>query len=238
MSSPTGCSYIIFTRVPIPGKVKTRLMPRLTEDECAQLQDAMVLDLTEKLADLGNSLMLCYSDEWKDIENGEALRDRFVSKVCSTCSEKCEMYVFPQEGNDLGTRMANAVEKALGNGSKSCLLMGSDHPYIRREDVCEAEEALANADVVFGPSKDGGFWLVGLKKPFPELFEKKFYGEGPVLEQAIASCRAHGRTFALACESSDIDIPDDYDSLCNRVNSGDVRVGPRTALHAKQMKTA
>lgn len=229
MDSLTGCVYIVFTRVPVPGKVKTRLLSRLSGDDCALLQEAMILDLVEDLSRAGNPLSICCSDEWRCVEDGERLYSRFIESAREVCAAPCELHVFEQEGDDMGARMTRAVEAAFDSGAASCLLMGSDLPYIARENVYAAERALRGADVVFGPSRDKGYWLVGVKEPFRALFENKRFGEGPVLEQAIASCRACGKTVSLVCESPDIDTPEDYEALVAHVLDGDIRVGTRVA---------
>ena len=83
-------------------------------------------------------------------------------------------------------------------------------------------------DVVLGPSSDGGYWLVGLNEPFPELFEGKEYHMDRVLAEAVATCRAHDRKVALSRETFDVDVPEDYFMLCNQVAQGNFRLGVRT----------
>lgn len=227
MDSPQ-CSIILFTRIPVPGKTKTRLHPILSPEECAFLQEAMVLDLAEKLSELGQPIVLSYSDEWSGLEEGEALRDSFLSKVEQVCVNAPSFTAIPQRGSDLGARMTHAMQDAFDNGAEACILMGSDLPDIMRHDIEVAQRALAYSDVVLGPSDDGGYWLVGVRSPFPELFEGKDYGSSGVLTDAVATCRAHDRTVALSRETFDIDVPEDYFLLCKQVNKGDFRLGKRT----------
>ena len=106
--------------------------------------------------------------------------------------------------------------------------MGSDLPNIMADDIRLAESALSSSDVVFGPSADGGFWLIGLRTPFPKVFEGKHYGTGTVLTEAVAVCRAYGFKVALLREAFDVDVPEDYYRLCNHVNERDSRLGART----------
>ncbi|MBQ9069082.1 MAG: TIGR04282 family arsenosugar biosynthesis glycosyltransferase [Eggerthellaceae bacterium] len=228
MSNERPCTIILFTRIPIAGRTKTRLLPILSADECALLQRAMALDLAEKLAALGSPLMLCYSDEWRDIEGGEALRDAFIEDVRQAASEAVELTIVSQEGSGLGQRMSNAMQMAFDAGAGGCILMGSDLPDVMRTDIEIAQRALTYSDVVLGPSSDGGYWLIGTRTPFPAIFEGKHYGGSSVLTEAVAACRAYGRKVALSRETFDIDVPQDYYQLCKQVSTGDFRLGPRT----------
>ena len=227
MSSTGQATLIVFTRVPVPGRIKTRLHATLTENECASLHESMTFDLIEKCTRLGNPIVLCYSDEWVGIEDGTRIRDSFLARAQEVAGSH-ELRYLAQEGSDLGSRMANAIEAVLAEGADACLLMGCDLPYIMRHDIEFAQQSLSYSDVVFAPSKDGGYWLVGMKEPFAEVFEEKKYGGKSVLTEAIASCRAHGRKVTLARETFDVDTPYDFERLCNQVRTGDFRIGPRT----------
>lgn len=222
------CTLILFSRVPIAGKVKTRLLPILSPEECAILQEAMAIDLAEKLASLGNPIILSYSNEWEDYENGEKLRDKFIENIRQASQNAPSFTALPQVGTTLGERMSHAMQDAFDAGAAACLLMGSDLPDIMRNDIELAERALSYSDIVLGPSADGGYWLIGARTPFPEIFEGKDYGSKTVLTDAVATCRAHGRKVALSRETFDIDVPEDYYQLCKQVNSGDFRLGKCT----------
>ena len=227
-ANTAGCTIILFTRIPVPGRVKTRLHPILSPEECAVLQEALILDQAEKLATLGNPLVLSYSDEWSSIDDGEQVRDAFVERVRAVSAGAASFQAVPQRGSSLGDRMASALQDAFELGARGCLLMGSDLPDIMRTDIQVAERALTYSDVVLGPTADGGYWLIGMREPFPQIFEGKHYGTGTVLTEAVAASREMGRTVALSRETFDIDVPQDYFQLCNQVNMGDFRLGPRT----------
>lgn len=235
MPDDVKCTLILFTRVPIAGKVKTRLSAILSPEECALLQEAMVLDVAERLASLGNPMILSYSDEWRDEPDGQKLRDEFVAQVQEVCGQAQSFAAMPQEGADLGERMANAIAAAFEAGAQACLLMGSDLPDIMRNDVELAERALTYSDVVLGPSEDGGYWLIGVREPFAQIFEGKSYSSDNVLTEAVATCREHGRTVALSRETFDLDDPNDYYQLCAQVNKGDFRLGPRTVEAVRRL---
>lgn len=222
------CTLILFSRVPIPGKTKTRLHSILSPEECAILQEAMALDLAEKLAALGYPLVLCYSDEWRGPADGEKARDAFIERMRASAAGAASFTAIPQEGGNLGERMENAMREAFQQGATRCILLGSDLPIIMGDDIRLAERSLSDSDVVLGPSADGGYWLIGLRAPFPKVFEGKHYGTDVVLTEAVTVCRAYGLKVTLLREAFDIDVPDDYYQLCNQVNMSDSHLGART----------
>ena len=222
------CAVVLFSRIPIPGKTKTRLHPILSPEECAALHEAMALDLAEKLSVLGNPLVLCYSDEWRGLVDGEKARDAFIERMRKAAASAASFTAIPQEGGNLGERMSNAMQEMYRQGAGGCILMGSDLPNIMADDIRLAESALSSSDAVFGPSADGGFWLIGLRTPFPKVFEGRHYGTGSVLTEALAVCRAFNLKVALLREAFDVDVPEDYYRLCNHVSENDFRLGART----------
>ena len=227
-SQDARCAVVLFSRVPIPGRTKTRLHSILSPEECAALHEAMALDLAEKLAALGNPLVLRYSDEWRNLADGEEARDAFIERMRRAAASAVSFAAIPQEGGNLGERMANAMLDTFRQGVSGCILLGSDLPNIMADDIRLAESALASSDAVFGPSADGGFWLIGLRSPLSKLFEGKHYGTGSVLTEALTVCRAFGLKVALLREAFDVDVPEDYYRLCNHVNEHDSRLGART----------
>ncbi len=248
-------ALVLLTRVPVPGRAKTRLLPVLSGVQCAGLQRAMACDAAEALGALGLPVTVRCSDEAAGLPDGERLRAAFLAEVCacvvrghaaagdamgetapSRSGDAASVRVLPQEGDGLGARMHGALAAELAAGAPQCLLMGSDLPLV---DAGVLRGALAAfgpdgaggsaADVLLCPSDDGGYWLVGLREPFPELFAGKRYGAGGVLDEALAACRAHGRRAVLGPVARDVDTPDDLAWLADRVAAGDPRVGPRTA---------
>ena len=249
-----GLHLVLLTRVPVPGRVKTRLMGALSGAQCARLQRALALDVAERLGATGLPLTVRYSDE---AQSDDALLRGFLADVEDAWKRgggRGVLRLEPQRGDGLGARMASAIEDELAHGAAGCLLMGSDLPLLGAELLAPAV-AMFGGDspsgtaektpepgasrpgldvtpaphVVLGPTDDGGYWLVGLRRPFGELFAGKRYGSGGVLEEALATCRAHGRTAALGPATRDVDTPDDLRQLAALVAAGDPRVGRRTA---------
>lgn len=229
MVSNRGCAHALFTRVPVPGMVKTRLQPILSPEQCAELQEALIFDTISKLAHAGGDLLLFCSDEHRHVAGGRDLYAAFIEKACAVAGGSQAIQVLDQKGEGLGLRMSNALKGVLDAGYGSCLILGSDLPYVTPEHVEKAERLLDDADVVFGPCRDGGYWLVGAKRAFPELFSVSCYGGSTVLAESLAICQQQGRSIAFAEESSDLDTPEYYRLLCECVHSNDPRVGEHTA---------
>lgn len=241
----TGSPHLVLlTRVPVPGRVKTRLMGVLPGEQCAQLQRAFALDAVERLAPLGLPLTVRYSNEAAD--NPALLREFLaeVEKAWELGGGNGGLRLEPQRGDDLGARMASAIEDELARGAGGCLLTGSDLPFLGAGLLARALDAFgfepagaglgptetgSDPDVILGPTEDGGYWLVGLRQPFGELFAGKRYGSASVFDDALAACKAHGRSVVSGPATRDVDTPDDLRWLGGLVTARDPRVGRRTA---------
>ena len=229
MASNRGCAHALFTRVPVPGMVKTRLQSVLPPEQCAELQEALILDTISKLARAGGSLLLFCSDEHEKTGEESDMYQAFLEKARAAAGGPQAIQVFDQRGKGLGQRMSNALKEVLDSGYESCMIIGSDLPYVTVDHVMEAEGLLDAADVVFGPCCDGGYWLVGAKRAFPELFSVSCYGGSTVLAESLAICNQEGRSVAFAQESSDLDTPEHYRLLCERVRLNDPCIGGYTS---------
>lgn len=190
-------ALILFTRLPEAGRVKTRMMPRLSGEECAELQWAMLEDISSSLSGAEGDLFVFYAPP----ESPRALK-RLRELLGSAEYQQ-------QLGEGLGERMHHAFTHVFKQGYDACLLMGSDIPFVSRWDITAAWQELYGRDVVLGPSEDGGYWLVGLRRPFEPLFVLRSYGHGGVLAEAMAVCEACGLAVGLAATKRDADTWDD-----------------------------
>src|SRR6185369_699023 len=165
LKTVTSERLILFTRYPTPGRAKTRLIPVLGEQGAAALQRRLTLRairLAESItATRGAEFEIHYDGADAPVMQGW-LGDRF--KFC------------PQGQGDLGQRMALAFEESFRGGSDANVLIGADCPELTAEIVGEAFEKLRQAPVVFGPALDGGYYLVGLRRPVQDLFRGPSWG--------------------------------------------------------------
>jgi rSAM/selenodomain-associated transferase 1 len=187
----------LFAKPPVAGEVKTRLQPLLSPEEGAELYRAFLADLAGTLAS---------SDRWEwvvfstDPGRQETLWDKTVPRPLGFRL---------QTGRDLGERIPGAFEGLFAEGRPAGILLGSDHPSLAREILDDAVEALEAADVVLGPSLDGGYYLVGMKTPHPALFRDIPWSTPEVLEKTLERVKAAGLTHRLLRPWYDVDTPED-----------------------------
>ncbi len=112
---------------------------------------------------------------------------------------------FPQQGNDLGEKIHHAIAELLKQNSKKVVLVGSEIPTLDSTTIVRAFTSLDGYDVVLGPCKDGGYYLVGMKQPHPELFEGISWSSSAVLRQTIQKARTANLEIVQIEKKSDID---------------------------------
>jgi len=195
-------AVICFTRVPKPGKTKTRLMPYLTGQQCAALHWAFLQDLAEIYNQVDTDLFVAYTDD----PDWEELKPVFS-----------DARFFPQEGDGLGEKMNHALNTVLALGYEKVVLTGSDLPLMTAAHLRSGFAALENADVTLGPTADGGYYLVGVKAPSPFLFENQTYGYGSVFENTAAAAYAAGKSVGKALSCDDVDTREDLQKLLQSI---------------------
>lgn len=188
-------AIICFTRVPRPGLTKTRLMPMLSGEQCAMLHTTFLMDIAEAYKAADADLFVSFAPD-PDIQ---PLREIFPFAAG----------FFPQQGNDLGERMFNAIAHVLSFGYGSVILTGSDLPLLTPEHISNGFAALDKADVVIGPTSDGGYYLIGMKKTCSVPFNVQGYGGSTVYQSTINAISKAGLSFALAPMCGDVDTPED-----------------------------
>jgi len=197
----TDCRLIVFAKAPIPGEVKTRLLPLLDAETAAALYEELVLHClsTAVEAEVGPVDLWCASS--KD--------HPFFIRCCERFPiERCQ-----QTSGDIGRRMAHAFHAALEKAD-SALLMGSDCPSLTCADLKEARRCLRlNNHAVIGPAEDGGYVLLGLRQCDPKLFEGISWGTESVLEETRERLRRLGWHWHELPERWDVDRPEDVRRL-------------------------
>jgi len=162
---------MIFCKAPVPGQVKTRLMPDLTAEQAAELH----IELSKKTLQRATLNKLCPVQLWCAPSTDH---DFF-----SNAKAAYPLLLKQQQGADLGERMHLAFCSALVSYSHA-LLMGCDCPSMTEQDLEHALIALNQKnDVVLAPAEDGGYVMIGLSQPQPELFDNMPWGTDRVLAQ-------------------------------------------------------
>ncbi len=189
----------VFAKAPVPGEVKTRLVPLLGPEDAAELHATLVRRAlaTAREARVGPVSLWCTP------ETGHPF--------FAACAAAFDVSLLQQRGGHLGERMARAFERLLDSGP--ALLVGSDCPSLRPEDLRAAAGSLATHDAVIQPAEDGGYVLVGLGKAVPGIFEGIRWGESSVMRETRTRLRKAGATWREMPVRWDVDRPEDYRRL-------------------------
>ncbi|QUH24593.1 TIGR04282 family arsenosugar biosynthesis glycosyltransferase [Serpentinicella alkaliphila] len=202
-------ALILMTRVPIPGCTKTRLMEILTGDECAELHKCFLMDLFKIFSFINDDIQifLTYTPE----QAFGLIKDMVPETV------RC----FPQVGDDLGKKMSNAFRYVFEKGYEKVCLMGADIPYIQPYEIKDSFNKLEKSDVVLGPTLDGGYYFIGIKKYNGGIFSNKLkWGNESVLEGTIDIVNNLDLKLALTYKHRDIDTKEDLFDLKQRADVG------------------
>lgn len=192
-------AIIIFTRVPIPGKTKTRLQTCLSPKDCALIHSNFLKDIFNVCKKTKKDILIFYTPK----------SDKHI--LVNLLGEN-NTYI-PQEGSDLGEKMANAISYVLDKNYESCVLIGTDVPQIKSVTLLNAFYYLNNKDVVIGPTYDKGYYLIGMKKVHRGIFENQTYGSGDVLSNTIEQFKRLGLSYELVDTCLDIDDKQDLSIL-------------------------
>jgi len=184
---------IFFVRSPIEGKVKTRLSKSIGEKTALELYKRFVCDILVSLESIKIPFMIFFTTDFSE----ERIADWLG---------RSNMY-HPQEGNDLGDRMRNGFSTAFSGGFRNVILIGSDSPDLPPDHIIESFVSLRSNDVVIGPAKDGGYYLVGFRSDTfaPYIFEGKEWSGGREFRDTMDQLEMKGARVHVLPEWYDID---------------------------------
>jgi len=185
----TDSLLIVFAKNPKLGKVKTRLAQSIGNEKALEIYKSLLKITEAATSGLINTDVHIYSNE-------------LMSNEYWLGKKK-----FLQEGNQLGEKMKNAMETAFSMGYTKVILIGSDLPDMSTELIENAVLQLDLNDVVIGPAKDGGYYLVGMTKPLSYIFENKQWSTSTVLKDTLENL-IDERIYLLR-ELNDIDTFED-----------------------------
>ncbi len=194
---------IVFTRYPESGKTKTRLIPLLEAEGAADLQRKMTEHTLLQVKRLSTSCELAVEIRYDGGDKN--LMQNWLGQDFEYC---------PQGSGDLGLRMKRSLEDAFRAGATEAVIIGTDIPEITDVIIQKAFDALKRKNLVLGPAKDGGYYLIGLQKKtlsqaIPDLFTGITWGAGDVLEKTIKIAKNSGLSFTLLDVLKDVDHPED-----------------------------
>lgn len=193
-------SLLIFIRNPELGKVKTRLAETLGTEKTLEIYQKLLLHTQNETYPLPVLKIIAYSDfiplndSWKRLQYLQTL----------------------QNGRDLGVRMKNAFEQRFLQGDQQVIIIGSDCIELTQSQIENAFVTLSNSDIVIGPAKDGGYYLLGMKKLHPDIFENKNWGSASVLKDTIQTIKNLELSYQMLSELNDIDNESDWNEYLSK----------------------
>lgn len=212
-------------KAPIAGRVKTRLVPFLSPEEAAELSRALVLDLLEALSAFKEAdLAIAFSPQ----DAGPWFKETAPPGFS----------LFPQCGENLGERMGCIFDDFFTRGYRNIVIVGSDLPVFPLRLLEEAFGALekSDLDLVLGPSRDGGYYLIGMKRAAPGLFRDIPWGGSQVLSATTRRASGLGLKYHLLRSWFDIDTPEDLRTLASMSHPSLAQAQPRTLQWLEKRK--
>ena len=206
-------ALVVFAKAPIPGTVKTRLCPPLSPEEATALHSSFVMDAIERTKKISGKLKAA-----RFVACDPAMEHPFFKALRSHHGIK----LVQQRGQNLGERMAETMQELLHRDYASVVITGCDLPTLPAGEISRAFGLLDEQDCVLGPCPDGGYYLVGLRRPCPELFSDIPWGASEVLRLTKEKATALNLKLGLTAPWSDIDTPDDLHTLINEKNKKDI----------------
>ena len=189
---------IVFSRYPEPGKTKTRLASALGVEGAARLQREMAEHALSRARALA-------------AERPVGLEVHYEGGSAGRMAEWLGpgLAYHRQVGGDLGARMENAFAEALRTGEEKVVLVGTDCPGITTTILRSAFNLLASFDLVLGPARDGGYYLIGLRREAPELFRDVPWGTATVAARTLEAAAELGLRAVTVDPLVDVDHPED-----------------------------
>jgi len=192
-------TLLVVAKQPAPGQTKTRLCPPLTHDQAAELYDCFLRDTL--------SIMRVVPDVRRVIGYLPEDAQGYFRQLAP------DMELSPQHGASLGERLDHLLTEALLGGSRRAVVMDSDSPTLPSAYLRQAFDDLAKADVVLGPTRDGGYYLIGVKQPQPGLLREVQMSTPRVLADTLALAEASGLSVSLLPAWYDVDTIGDLHQL-------------------------
>ena len=240
------CALAVMTKAPQAGRVKTRLVPPLTPEEAAELNKCFLRDTTVAISTVcsrrpagdGSKRRLIpqrhasHSEAATARAGGIAIYTPVGAESAYTDILPADFSLLPQRGDKFGERLYLAIEDLCKCGFDALCLIDSDSPTVPAENFEQAVELLSTSEdrVVLGPSDDGGYYLIGMKKPHRHLFEQIDWSTERVLHQTMQRATEIGIEVKLLPTGYDVDDDVSLRRLCNELlgEQGDDSVAPST----------
>ena len=207
-------ALLVIAKRPAPGQTKTRLTPPLLPQQASDLYECFLQDTLEVARAVPDvSLWVHYAPE--------AAQSYFEQLAP-------DFGLRPQVGESLGPRLDQVLTRCLAEGFERAVIMDSDSPTLPADYVAQAFTALDAADVVLGPCEDGGYYLIGLKRPQPRLLREVEMSTPHVLRDTLALAQKTGVPAALLPSWYDVDTAQELERLRADLAAHTNGAAPRT----------
>jgi rSAM/selenodomain-associated transferase 1 len=207
----------VMAKAPRAGHVKTRLVPPLTQEEAAELYRCLLLDKILQVGTLsGVDPYLAYTPPEAQAQMASLAPQGFT--------------LIPQVGSDLGDRLHHLSEILLGRGHPGVIIIDSDTPTLPSTYLLDALDRIQNesTDLVLGPAEDGGYYLIGLKRPCWSLFDSIPWSGPSVLSETLRRASAQRLEVATLPTWFDVDTASDLLRLRNDLATNGSGLAPHT----------
>jgi rSAM/selenodomain-associated transferase 1 len=215
---------LIFLKLPTPGQVKTRLAASLGAEAASAIYRACA-ELTLERLGVWRASSTLYVDPgtnagWSGAAGHVLAAPAALARARAWVGSdwtlaRVRAWVGPgwtlalQEGRTLGERLAQATAAAFAGGARRVIVIGTDSPWLSAQDLQRACDALSQAEVALGPTEDGGYYLIGLARPSPMLFDGISWSGPRVCAETLQRAKRAGLRVHLLPKGYDVDHPED-----------------------------
>jgi hypothetical protein len=208
----------IMMKAPRQGLVKTRLAPAYSAEQILALYRALVEDTIELARLMGvRTVAVCPADD-------EPALSRWLPR---------EIAVVSQRGEGLAAALCSTFEQLCAESGRRVIAFNADSPHLPAAVLQSAFAALMIDDLVIGPCDDGGYYLVGARRPYPGLFETHAMGRDSACAVLLAAAALQRLRVSLSAEHYDIDLPADVTRLARELSRE-----PSRAFHTAAILTS
>lgn len=208
-------ALLVMAKYPAPGRIKTRLTPPLSPEQAARLYECFLLDTLD--------LMRQAPEMQRVIAYSPAGSESYFNRLAP------DFELVLQQGPDLGTRLDNALTLYLELGYQRVAIMNSDGPTLPAAYLTLAFKLLAGeAELVLGPATDGGYYLIGLKRPAPRLLREVQMSTPRVLADTLALAAEESLTVELLPPWYDVDNGESLARLAAELAATPAAIAPHT----------
>jgi rSAM/selenodomain-associated transferase 1 len=207
-------ALLIVAKRPVPGQTKTRLCPPLVPDEAARLYECFLRDTLDVARAVPHvTRHIAY------LPHGESA---YFHQLAA------DFVLVPQVGDSLGERLDHALTHCLRDGFERAVIMDSDSPTLPPAYVAQAFDVLDDADVALGPCEDGGYYLIGVKRPQPRLLREVRMSTSNVLRDTLSLAEQAGLRVSLLPMWYDVDTVQELYRLRDELRAEADGLSPHT----------